>query len=184
MNTVRESGINRGTMRACQGMVSARADFASGMRHARSVHTEPRGDFTDITRIHKEKEKRSKKERESSHDYNVVLHSRRQTVPTTWAPFARRSGPHLLADYQELKISRDKALELGLRMTHTEPVTLGDENTVNMAASLIVVSMEGVSNVVNVIISKGQPIIGVGLLRRYGYALNLDMKRDYLALEK
>src|SRR3990167_9054114 len=71
----------------------------------------------------------------------------------------------------ELKISPEKAVELGLQITHTEPVTLADEKTVNMQASLALVSMEGVMNVVNVLVSQGIPIIGVGLLRRFGYAL-------------
>lgn len=84
----------------------------------------------------------------------------------------------------ELKISPEKALELGLQVTHTEPVTLGDENTVNMEASLALVSMEGVVNVVNVLIAKGIPIIGIGFLRRFGYSLNLEVKYNSLILKK
>src|SRR3989344_2292176 len=66
----------------------------------------------------------------------------------------------------ELKISPEKAVELGLRTTHTEPVTLADEKTINMRASLALVSMEGAVNVVSVLIAQGIPIIGVSLLRR------------------
>ena len=84
----------------------------------------------------------------------------------------------------ELKISPEKALELGLQITHAEPVTLADEKTVYMQASLALVSMEGVRNVVNVLVSKGTTIIGVGLLRRFGYALNMDVKYNSLLLQK
>lgn len=84
----------------------------------------------------------------------------------------------------ELKISPEKALELGLQITHAEPVTLADEKTVYMRASLAVVSMEGIRNVVNVLVSQGTPIIGVGLLRRFGYALNMDVKYNSLILQK
>lgn len=84
----------------------------------------------------------------------------------------------------ELKISPEKALELGLQITHAEPVTLADEKTVYMQASLALVSMEGVRNVVNVLVSQGTPIIGVGLLRRFGYALNMDVKYNSLILQK
>lgn len=84
----------------------------------------------------------------------------------------------------ELKISPEKALELGLQATHTERVTLADENESFMQASLALVNMEGVANVVNVLISKGIPIIGVGLLRRFGYALNMDVKYNSLILQK
>ena len=84
----------------------------------------------------------------------------------------------------ELKISPEKALELGLQTTHTERVTLADENEIFMQASLALVDMEGIANVVNVLISKGIPIIGVGLLRRYSYALNMDVKYNSLILQK
>ena len=84
----------------------------------------------------------------------------------------------------ELKISPEKALELGLQITHAERVTLADEKTVYMQASLALVSMEGVRNVVNVLVSKGTTIIGVGLLRRFGYALNMDVKYNSLLLQK
>ncbi|MDP2669061.1 MAG: hypothetical protein Q8P07_04480 [bacterium] len=84
----------------------------------------------------------------------------------------------------ELKISPEKATELGLQITHAEPVMLADEKTVNMQASLALVSMEGASNVVNVLIVQGIPIIGVSLLRRFGYALNIDFKYNSLVLQK
>jgi len=84
----------------------------------------------------------------------------------------------------ELKISPDKAVELGLETTHTEPVKLADENIVNMEASLAIVSMEGAVNVVDVLIAKGMPIIGVGLMRRFGYALNIDLKYNTLNLQR
>src|SRR3989338_3860829 len=76
----------------------------------------------------------------------------------------------------ELKISPEKAIELGLQTTHTEPVILADEKTVNMEASLALVSMEGSANTVSVLIAQGIPIIGVSLLRRFGYTLNIDFK--------
>lgn len=84
----------------------------------------------------------------------------------------------------ELKISPEKALELGLQITHAQPVTLADEKTVTMSASLALVSMEGVMNVVNVLVSQGIPIVGVGLLRRFGYALNMDVQYNSLILQK
>lgn len=84
----------------------------------------------------------------------------------------------------ELKISPLLASQLGLQTTHTEPITLADEKTVDMQASLALVSMEGVANVVSVLISQGTSIVGVGLLRRFGYALNIDFKYNSLTLQK
>lgn len=84
----------------------------------------------------------------------------------------------------ELKIPPEKVSELGLQITHAEPVTLADEKTVTMQASLALVSIEGTANVVNVLVSRGAPIIGVGLLRRFSYALNMDVKYNSLILQK
>lgn len=84
----------------------------------------------------------------------------------------------------ELKLSPEKILELGLQITHAEPVTLADENTVSMPASLAVVSMEDLRSVVNVLISRGIPVIGVGLLKRFGYTLNIDFRYNNLILQR
>lgn len=84
----------------------------------------------------------------------------------------------------ELKIPEEKTSELGLILTHTEPVRLADESLVNMPASLALVSMEGIVNVANVLISKGLPVIGVGLLKRFGYILNINFKYNTLTLQR
>lgn len=84
----------------------------------------------------------------------------------------------------ELKISNEKATELGLSITHTERVSLGDDREVNMAAALAVASMENAANVVNVLISPGEPVVGVGLLRRFGYILTADFRYNILSLQK
>ncbi len=84
----------------------------------------------------------------------------------------------------ELKMSPEKVSQFGLEITHTEPVALADEQVVNMSASLAYVSMEGVANVVSVLVSEGMPIVGVGLLKKFGYTLNVDFKYDTLFLER
>lgn len=84
----------------------------------------------------------------------------------------------------ELKVSPTLASQLGLETTHAEPVTLADETTVNIPASLAVVSMENTKDIVSVLIAHGIPIIGVGLLKRFGYALHIDFKKDALILQK
>ena len=84
----------------------------------------------------------------------------------------------------ELKVPPDKAVELGLEITHAESVALADEKTVPMGASLAVVSMEGTAKVVNVLVGKGVAIIGVGLLQRFGYTLTIDFKQNTLLLQR
>ena len=84
----------------------------------------------------------------------------------------------------DLKIPKKKISELGLKLTHTEHARLADGSLVNMSASLSLVSMEGVTKTVTVLISKGMPIVGVGLLKRFGYTLNIDFKYNNLTLQK
>ena len=84
----------------------------------------------------------------------------------------------------ELKISRKEANELGIQVTHTEPVTLADENTVDMSAGLAQVSMEGIQKTMEVLISDGMPIIGVGLLKKFGYILNINFPSSVVSLKR
>ncbi len=84
----------------------------------------------------------------------------------------------------ELKISQKEATELDIKATHTEPVTLADEKTVDMSSGLAQVSMEGVQNTVDVLISDGMPIIGVGLLKKFGYILTINFPANLVSLKK
>lgn len=84
----------------------------------------------------------------------------------------------------ELKLPEKKASELGLVLTHTERIRLADDSEIDMPASLVLVSMEGVRDTISTLISRGMPIIGVGLLKRFKYILNIDFKHDILTLNK
>ena len=86
----------------------------------------------------------------------------------------------------ELKLSQKSASELGLKITHAEPVTLANEETITMQASLAEVALEGVKNTVSVLIDAGlMPIIGIGLLRSFGYKkINFDFDYNILTLER
>ncbi|OGZ72104.1 MAG: hypothetical protein A2908_04400 [Candidatus Staskawiczbacteria bacterium RIFCSPLOWO2_01_FULL_38_12b] len=84
----------------------------------------------------------------------------------------------------ELKISLKDAVELGIETTHTELITLADENTVGMFAGLAQVSMEGAQKTMEVLISDGMPIIGVGLLKKFGYILTVNFPASLVSLKK
>lgn len=84
----------------------------------------------------------------------------------------------------ELKVPLSKVLELGLQITHAEPVLLANNTRVYMRASLARVLMEDTINVVNVLISDGIPTIGVGLLKRFRYTLSMDFRYNILSLQK
>lgn len=84
----------------------------------------------------------------------------------------------------ELKVSPATATELGLKISHAEPVGLADEQVITMPAALAQVAMEGQAETVDVLIGEGQPVVGVGLLKRFEYHLTVDFPRDELTLWK
>lgn len=85
----------------------------------------------------------------------------------------------------KLKLSPKEALELGLVVTHTEPITLANEQSVTMRASIAEVALENTRSTVNVIIDTGMALIGMGLLERFGYNnLNFDFDGNILTLER
>lgn len=84
----------------------------------------------------------------------------------------------------ELKIPPKKVVELGLEITHTEPVSLANEEIAHWGAALAAVSMEGIEHVVDVLVGRGIPLVGVGLLKRFGYSLHIDFPHDTLTLQR
>lgn len=84
----------------------------------------------------------------------------------------------------DLKLPPEQAKELGLRITHTEPVVLANQQIMGMSVALAYVTMENTKNLVEVLIGNGMPIIGVGLLKRFGYLLNINFRFNTLTLKK
>lgn len=84
----------------------------------------------------------------------------------------------------ELKLSPKEVLDLGITSTHLELIQLANGKDAKMFAGMAMVSMEGIKNDVNVLVSGGIPTIGVGLLKRFEYNLNIDFKNDLLVLQK
>ncbi len=84
----------------------------------------------------------------------------------------------------ELKLSEETAKELGLEVTHTESVQLGNGESKFMPASLALVDMEGTSRLVDVLINPGDTIVGVGLFKKFKYKLTVDFRINSLSLQK
>ena len=84
----------------------------------------------------------------------------------------------------ELKLSQKEVMDLDIIPTHLESIQLANGKTSQMFAGLAMVSMEGAENTVGTLIGDGMPTIGVGLLKRFGYNLNIDFKSDSLVLQK
>ena len=84
----------------------------------------------------------------------------------------------------EIKVSPDVANELGLTPTHIQPVLLANEEIAKVPASLAFVVIEGEKEEVGVLVAKGMPIMGVGLLSRLGFKLTVDFKARTVFLER
>ena len=84
----------------------------------------------------------------------------------------------------ELKISTMQAKQLGLEISYVGGVLLGNDEEVDMDGAFAFISMEGATKVVEVLVSKGEPIIGVELLRKFGYELQMNPRMNRLALER
>ena len=84
----------------------------------------------------------------------------------------------------ELKVSPNIAQELGLETTDVRTVSLGDGKPTVWGSGLATVSMEGVQKEVSVLIGDGPTIIGVSLLRNFGYTLTMDFQSDTFFLQK
>ena len=84
----------------------------------------------------------------------------------------------------ELKMPPKMVDELGLRITHVQPVLLANDSIAQSAASLAFVNLEGITEEVNVLIAEGLAAIGVGLLKRFGYKLIVDFKYNSVVLER
>src|SRR3989344_6849747 len=76
----------------------------------------------------------------------------------------------------ELKVPPKMIAELGLEVTHVQPVLLANGASATMRASVAFVAMEGETKEVNVLISEGRAVLGGGLLKMFGYKLIVDYK--------
>ena len=84
----------------------------------------------------------------------------------------------------ELKVSPSVSSELGLVVTHTQGVLLGNDTGIETPAALVYILMEGTMEEVSVLITPGTGAIGTGLLKRFGYKLIVDFKNSKVQLEK
>lgn len=84
----------------------------------------------------------------------------------------------------ELKLSSKEVMDLSIVPDRLETVQLANGRPAKMFASSAEVSMEGIKNSVEVLISDGIATIGISLLRKFGYNLNVDLKKDILLLQK
>ena len=81
-----------------------------------------------------------------------------------------------------IKIPPESVGNLGLAVSHTELVVLGDGQVVNMAASIVYVDMEGRVEVANAIVAPGDIVIGVGLMKKFSCLFNADFHNSKIRM--
>lgn len=86
----------------------------------------------------------------------------------------------------DLKISKEKAEELGLDPIGAERISFADNRSTEAPIALAYTAMEDVTNkqAVSVVIDDGAPLVGIGLLTKFGYKATIDCKWRTVELEK
>ena len=84
----------------------------------------------------------------------------------------------------ELKVSPEAAEELGLVVTDVRTVSQADGKPTVWGSGLAYVSLEGTKRQVSVLIGPGQPIIGVRLLKNFGYILTMNFSAENFYLKR
>ena len=116
-----------------------------------------------------------------------LVHKNRPVIKLTVANGLKDKKIIVLVDTGftgELILSTKEVMDLSISPDRMETVQLANGKPVRMFAGSAEVSMEGIKNSVEVLISDSFPMIGVGLLKRFGYNLNIDFKNDLLVLQK
>ncbi len=83
-----------------------------------------------------------------------------------------------------LQITSKTALELGIRPTSITHIKLANGKIANIPASFAFAELEGEKKYVQILISDGLPLLGIGFLSRFGYKATVDCKHKTIELEK
>lgn len=84
----------------------------------------------------------------------------------------------------DLQVSHDIARELNLEIMGVIPTKIADGKIVGMPTGVAIASMEGMNNYVEVLISEGTPLLGIGFLTKFGYKAIIDCKVKEVSLER
>ena len=84
----------------------------------------------------------------------------------------------------DLQVTSKMAQELGLNVSGVTKATIANGQTVDVPVALAVASMEGKTNLVNVLISDSMPLAGISFLSRFSYKTTVDCKYRTIKLEQ
>jgi predicted aspartyl protease len=83
-----------------------------------------------------------------------------------------------------IQVSYDIARQLNLSITNSEPIKLASGQVIGMQTGVVVASVEGISDYVQVNIADSTPLVGIGFLTKFGYKAIVDCKHRTVVLEK
>jgi predicted aspartyl protease len=76
----------------------------------------------------------------------------------------------------DLQVTPKIAQQLGLKIVGATPIQLASGTIVSTSFAIAYTSMEGKTNLVQVLISNGMPLAGISFLSKFGYKAIVDCK--------
>src|SRR5436190_1042891 len=96
-------------------------------------------------------------------------------ITLTWNNFVKNYWFILDTGFTgDLQIPYDWARELGITPTSIVPTTIANGQTIQVPNALAIASIEGVSDYVQVALSKGSPLLGINFLTKFAYQAIID----------
>ena len=106
-------------------------------------------------------------------------------VPVAWGQSVQTPFTVLDTGFTgDLQVSHKTARELGLEITGVIAVRIATGRIVQVPTATAYSAMEGVMNTVEVLISEGMPLAGIGFFSKFGYKAIIDCKNKNIALER
>ena len=84
----------------------------------------------------------------------------------------------------ELKVTEAMAKDLSLKTIGVVPMGMINNEVQNFPAALAFIDMEGAKERVTVVIGEGLPVLGTGVLSKFGYKVCIDCKYKTINLQK
>lgn len=106
-------------------------------------------------------------------------------VVVIWGKFIQKPLAILDTGFSgDLQITSKMAKELDLKATTTVQVQIANGSYVKVPLALAVVSLEGIEQRVQVLISESTPLVGINLLSKFSYKAIVDCHNKTVALQK
>ena len=84
----------------------------------------------------------------------------------------------------DLQVSSKIANELGLEVIGVTKVRIATGQIIHVPVAIAYSGMEGTLGVIEVLISEGMPLAGIGFFSKFGYKAIIDCKNKNIVLEK